>query len=220
MLRVVKSLGEKRMEAALDKMSLLAAAAEASMIGAGWLDFVAGKMILGATAVLAVTRLVDESGLGRISRGFFPFTVVWAVSTCAAVGVTDWPPLLLTVASRMSRCSESSGTAVVAVGLGANTFDLDLTMRFVLDLDGLRAVEREPGVFVDTFAFEPAAGLGWIQMLDAPTPLVPEPIVDLMGDNDAEPVVGAVITFNSLPFSIIAVVGAAVAACVSRPSNR
>ena len=82
-----KSLGEKRMEAAFDRISLVAAAADdevavASIIGAATDDVITlGRRILACVsamllvvAVIGVRRFVDESGFGRISRGFLPPT--------------------------------------------------------------------------------------------------------------------------------------------------
>lgn len=88
-----KSLGEKRMEAALDRMSLVAAADDdevvvASIIGGANDDVITlGRRILAwvsamlfVLAVIGVSRFVDESGFGRISRGFLPPTT--AVEVC------------------------------------------------------------------------------------------------------------------------------------------
>lgn len=242
---VVKSLGvgEKSIDAALERISLLlllllfevvlivGTDVEMSMMDfdtIGAATVVVGKMILAGVGAVDVSKLLDDCGFGRISRGFLPFNVgccpvieVVVVVVVVVCGVRDAVVLLvlllltlLVTVVEMSRCSESSGrcdaidadAGATQIGLGAR-FDLDLVDRLVLDLDGL---------INDVLL---AVGLLAFDLLDVVLEVLLFVVaeLDLMGDNDEAVVGGAVITFRSLPFRMIAVVGGALVACVKRP---
>lgn len=101
----VKSLGEKRIDAAFDNISLLVVGVDSVVDCLGAIGTIIG------TVAAAARRLLDDCGLGRISRGFFPLTAVVVVDV--VVGVTDVVVVVVDCPDEISKCNESN--AVVAV---------------------------------------------------------------------------------------------------------